>query len=51
LAHGGHGRGHGEELGVHVLDAFRAALELAISVFRQHPEFFDFVNGKAKKEW
>ncbi len=39
------------ELGAHPLDVCRAALELAMPVFCQHPEFFDFVNGKAKGEW
>ncbi len=39
------------ELSVQQADLLRAALELAMPVFRQHPEFFEFVNGKAKGEW
>lgn len=39
------------ELDAHPLDVFRAALELAMPVFREHEEFFEFVDGKAKKEW
>ncbi|GAB6058977.1 hypothetical protein [Desulfonatronum parangueonense] len=39
------------ELGVQRMDLFRAALELALPVFREHPEYFAYVVEKAGKEW
>ncbi len=39
------------ELGVQRMDMFRAALELALPVFREHPEYFAYVVEKAGEEW
>jgi len=39
------------ELGGQRMDLFRASLELALAVFREHPEYFVYVVEKAVKEW
>ncbi|GAB6057491.1 hypothetical protein [Desulfonatronum parangueonense] len=39
------------ELGVQRMDLFRAALELALPVFREHPEYFAYLVEKAGDEW
>ncbi len=39
------------DLGVQKMDLIRAALELALPVFREHPAYFAYVVEKAGDKW
>ena len=39
------------DLGVQKMDLIRAAMELALPVFREHPAYFAYVVEKAGEDW